>query len=137
MKFYRKTQGAVLGGVCLGLAQETKTDPFLVRILTLGFFVFSAGVVGLIYLILWTVLPAEDSNTTIREELLDRLRSLEPLKGQMGNPRLAGGILLALGAVLLLGWILPMEAIVKGLLPLALVAGGIWLLYRSGGSGKS
>ena len=81
MKFYRKTQGAVLGGVCLGLAQETKTDPFLVRILTLGFFVFSAGVVGLIYLILWTVLPAEDSNTTIREELLDRLRSLEPLKG--------------------------------------------------------
>lgn len=61
MRFYRKRQGAVIGGVCNGLAEAANMDVLMVRMITLILFFVSAGTVALIYCVLWIVLPeAED-----------------------------------------------------------------------------
>jgi len=57
MRFYRKKSGAVIGGVCNGLADTFATDPLMIRMITLILFFVSAGTVALIYCVLWIVLP--------------------------------------------------------------------------------
>ena len=74
MKFYRKLENSVFGGVLSGLSQELNFDLFLLRLITLFLFFISAGLIGIIYLVLWIVLPAVDSKTTIKEELLDKFK---------------------------------------------------------------
>lgn len=131
MKFYRKTQGAVLGGVCQGLSEEFKVDPLIFRLIVLVFFVFSAGLVGLVYLILWTVLPAQDSNSTIKEEITERLGSLSTLKNKVENPLLLGGILVGFGLLLFLNYLIPFHLIMRGILPIGLIGAGVYLLIKN------
>lgn len=130
MRFYRKTQGAVLGGVCSGIAEELRIDPLLVRLGALLLCFISAGLAGLIYLLLWTVLPAGDSNTTIKEEVMDKLNSVEFLKGKMQNPMILGGLLIGLGLVLFINYLLPIDRILQTLVPLLLIGVGAYLLFR-------
>lgn len=61
-RLYRNHTGAMLGGVCSGLASYLKIDPVWVRL----FFVLLAvtsGIGVLAYLILWIVIPRQDQLT--------------------------------------------------------------------------
>jgi len=54
----RKTDGDT-PGVCAGLAEYFNMDVVLVRLLFVLGFIFGGGA-GLLYLILWLVIPEED-----------------------------------------------------------------------------
>jgi phage shock protein C len=54
-RFYKTSEGAILGGVCAGLSENLKIDVSLVRIVALVIGISGIGVVP--YLILWIALP--------------------------------------------------------------------------------
>ncbi len=59
-KLYRSRKNKVLGGVCGGLGEYFDIDPSLIRLLWV-FVVLMGGSGILIYIILWVILPEEDS----------------------------------------------------------------------------
>jgi phage shock protein PspC (stress-responsive transcriptional regulator) len=128
MKFYRKIQGSVLGGVCNGISEELKIDTMLVRLVAILGLIISGGFVGFIYIILWAVLPATDSNSNIKDEIVDKVNQYSFLKDKVKNPNVLGIVLVSLGLLILIDIILPIDLIMKFLIPLALVGGGIYLL---------
>ncbi len=57
-KLYRTEKDKMIGGVCGGLGNYFDIDPTLVRLIfALIFFGYGAG--GMIYLILWIIMPSE------------------------------------------------------------------------------
>ncbi len=54
----RPRSGRMIAGVCAGLAQHFAWDLTILRLLWVLFFVF-AGAGGLLYIILWIVIPNE------------------------------------------------------------------------------
>lgn len=128
MKFYRKIQGSVLGGVCNGICEEMKIDTMLFRLVAILALIVSSGFIGILYIILWAVLPAIDSNSNIKDEITDKIKKYSFLKDKVKNPNVLGIILLALGLLILIDIILPLDLILRFIIPLALVAGGLYLL---------
>lgn len=128
MKFYRKIQGSVLGGVCNGICEEMKIDTMLFRLVAILALIVSSGFIGILYIILWAVLPATDSNSNIKDEIMDKVNQYSFLKDKVKNPNVLGIILLALGLLILIDIILPLDLILRFIIPLALVAGGLYLL---------
>ncbi len=57
-RLVRPRHGRRIAGVCLGLAQQYGLNVTLLRIVWLLLFLF-AGVGGLVYIILWIVMPSE------------------------------------------------------------------------------
>ena len=73
MRLHRRRGGRMLGGVAAGLADYFDVDPVLVRVR----FVVLAFVGGLavpLYLAGWALIPDEDTDTSIAEEILARER---------------------------------------------------------------
>ncbi len=56
-RLYRDAENRILGGVCSGIATYLNIDPIIIRILFLVL-MFAYGVIGIIYIILWALLPA-------------------------------------------------------------------------------
>lgn len=56
----RTKNGAMLGGVCMGLGQYLNIDPVFIRIFFV-LFTISTGFGLLVYLVLWIVIPREDT----------------------------------------------------------------------------
>ena len=73
MRLHRRRGGRMLGGVAAGLADYFDVDPVLVRV---GFVVlaFVGGLAVPLYLAGWALIPDEDTDTSIAEELLARER---------------------------------------------------------------
>jgi len=112
----RSTSDKMIGGVCGGLGRYLGIDPTFVRL----FFVllaFADGGGGIIYLILWLVLPSEeqpqdaDMAGTIRSSREEIARRAREVSGELAeavrtpHPRAhlyVGGVLVLLGVVLLL-----------------------------------
>ena len=128
MKFYRKIQGSVLGGVCLGLSEEFSIDTMLVRLIAILALIVSGGFVGMIYILLWAVLPAIDSKSNIKDEVMEKIEKYNHLKDRVKNPNIIGIILVVLGLLILIDVILPIDLIMKFLIPIGLVGVGIYLL---------
>jgi phage shock protein PspC (stress-responsive transcriptional regulator) len=64
-RLVRVQRGAIIAGVCAGIAQRFGFDPSLVRLAYILLTVASVGFPGvLVYLILWAVVPREGSATT-------------------------------------------------------------------------
>lgn len=129
MKFYRKVQGAVLGGVCLGISEELSIDPMIIRLIAITALIISSGLVGLIYIILWAILPAVDTKTNIKDEVMDKLEKHSYLKDKIKNPNIIGIILVVIGLLIFIDVLLPLDLIIKFIFPLALVGVGIYLLF--------
>ena len=55
----RPQQGALLGGVCAGIARRLGIDPWPTRILFVALLLAMPGSQFLIYPILWVLMPAE------------------------------------------------------------------------------
>jgi signal transduction histidine kinase/phage shock protein PspC (stress-responsive transcriptional regulator) len=118
----RSRSGAMLGGVCAGLAPRLGIDPLVLRV---GFVIASvAGGVGIgLYAICWALIPA-DPDTAAVEGRFGRVL------GRRESWQVAAGIVLLLVAVLLLfrAWgIWVGDAVVW---PLVLAAGGGALIWR-------
>ncbi len=128
MKFYRKIEGSVLGGVCLGISNELKIDTMLVRLIAILALILSGGFIGLIYIILWAVLPAIDSNTNMKDEVMDKVTKYSFLKDKIKNPNLVGISLVVVGLLILIDVIFPIDLIMKYLIPISLVGVGVYLL---------
>lgn len=52
-----RSRGAVLGGVCAGLAEYFALDTVIVRVLTVALAVVTAGFAAVVYVALWLILP--------------------------------------------------------------------------------
>ncbi|HEX4162457.1 MAG TPA: PspC domain-containing protein [Acidimicrobiales bacterium] len=74
MRLHRRRGGRMLGGVAVGLADYFDVDPTLVRI---GFVVLAVmgGVAVPLYLAGWALIPDEDTDTSIAEEIVARERT--------------------------------------------------------------
>jgi phage shock protein PspC (stress-responsive transcriptional regulator) len=72
-RLHRRHRGRMLGGVAAGLADYFDVDPTLVRI---GFVVlaFMGGLAVPLYIAGWVLIPDEDTDTSIAEELVTRER---------------------------------------------------------------
>jgi phage shock protein PspC (stress-responsive transcriptional regulator) len=73
MRLHRRHGGRMLGGVAVGLADYFDVDPVLVRV---GFVVlaFVGGLAVPLYLAGWALIPDEDTDTSIAEDILARER---------------------------------------------------------------
>lgn len=129
MKVYRKLEGSMIGGICSGLSDSFKIDVLVVRLLVVLGLVFTAGLVGIAYVIMWAVVPAIDSNTTIKEEFLWRVNSLKG-EGKMSNNYLIGGGLIVLGCLVFLVFVFPFAILYKIILPFAFIGLGIYFLTK-------
>ncbi len=57
-RLYRAREGAIIGGVCAGLAEYFDTDPVLIRLAAV--LLFFAGGVGLLsYIVAWIIMPCK------------------------------------------------------------------------------
>lgn len=56
----RVTRGKKIGGVCAGFARYLDMDVTLMRILWLALLFISGGIVGLVYLGAWIIMPREE-----------------------------------------------------------------------------
>ena len=132
MGLYRKREGAVIGGVCIGIADKYGIDPLLIRIAALILLFFTGGLLGVIYLVLWAVLPASDSDTTIKEELVDKVQELNVGTNSVSKPLFLGGLFIVLGIFALFAFIFPFDIIYKIFIPLIFIGIGIYFLitYR-------
>ena len=73
LRLHRRRGGRMLGGVAVGLADYFDVDPVLVRV---GFVVltFVGGLAVPLYLAGWALIPDEDTDTSIAEDILARER---------------------------------------------------------------
>jgi phage shock protein PspC (stress-responsive transcriptional regulator) len=74
LRLHRRRSGRMLGGVAAGLADYFDVDPVLVRI---GFvaLVFLGGLAVPLYVAGWALIPDEETDTSIAEEILSRERA--------------------------------------------------------------
>lgn len=63
-RLYRDPDNRILGGVCSGIANFLNIDPLIIRILFLVL-LFAYGIIAIIYIVLWALLPA--ANTTAQK----------------------------------------------------------------------
>jgi signal transduction histidine kinase len=90
-RLLRDPRGAILGGVCSGIARRYGFDPILLRIGLVVATIASGGVAAIAYLIAWGVMPAGTSRAERRPRAL----------GRRGSWRIATGVaLMALGLLL-------------------------------------
>lgn len=130
MKFYRKLDNGVFGGVISGLSEELKIDLTLLRAIALLLFFISAGVVGLIYIILWVVLPAADSDTGIKEEVVNKVNSIDLFKDNKKSYLILGGIFILIGVLILFNFVFPMKIITNLLIPAAIIGIGVYFILK-------
>jgi phage shock protein PspC (stress-responsive transcriptional regulator) len=115
----RSLDDRVAAGVCGGLAVYLDTDPVWLRLGFVGASLFW-GVGLLVYAVLWITLPeqAEEDGEAERPPLAT------------SNPRAVIGILLVTLGLLALLWNVLSHVSVKFMLPVILVALGLFLLFH-------
>jgi phage shock protein C len=147
---YRQPKGAVLGGVCAGLADYFRLDPTLVRVVFLLVIVLT-GFGALVYLALWFILPTSGSTPRcgeaveeVAETLVERATSLgTEMQEATRRPLVVLALALALivfGAVVLLHnlgvswawWATP--GTLWPALPISIGLAFLWKWVRGGGS---
>ena len=131
----RSSDDRIVAGVCGGLAEYLQIDPVLVR---LAFIVLllASGIGFPIYLILWIVMPEQDSDAVgdsevIQKNINDIGETVQSSARHLGTPATVGIILILLGAYFLLSE-LGLFSWISGAIfwPLAIIGLGVFLLIR-------
>lgn len=130
MKLYRKLDGSIIGGVCSGIADAINMDVILVRVIAVVLLFFTAGIAGIVYLFFWALIPAQDGNTTIKEEAKGKIDEVKEGKSKFTKNQLIGGLLIIGGALVFLSFLYPFNLLYRIFLPVALVGIGIYFLLR-------
>lgn len=136
-RLYRARQGAMIGGVCAGLAEYFDTDPVLIRLAAV--LLFFAGGVGLLsYIVAWIIMPAKplelsSATTTAEPQKPPENDSDTPANDSISRPRLILGIaFIAIGFLALLGTLNIWSWFsVFRLWPIVLILIGILVITRS------
>jgi len=111
-RLVRPENGRVLAGVCAGLAQWIGLDVTLVRIIFLFLGIWT-GMGGLIYLVLWVVMPSSMETPGIQTDWSMRAGQMRDdfiqatSKPNMDALKIFGGVLVALGLFYLVKEIRP------------------------------
>lgn len=72
----RDLEGAMLGGVCAGIAKRWNYDPTLIRVLAILVALLTAGTGILVYLALWFIMPRDDDAAAVSKRAADRAQEL-------------------------------------------------------------
>jgi len=91
----RRTDDRVIGGVASGLGDFLNVDPLLIRIGFVGLMVFG-GLGLLLYVGGWMLIPEENSDGSIAEQILDRT-GLTTRRFLIGGLLLVGGLMFVAG----------------------------------------
>lgn len=144
-RLYRSETNRILGGVSAGLADFFSIDPTLVRVIFVLLSVFGGSGI-LIYILLWIIVPAENSGNIglTNEDLKNNAKEIGKKAQEFGNNigksverqnsrQIIGIILLSLGGLFLLSNLGVFGVInFEKLWPLILVAIGLAILFRNG-----
>jgi phage shock protein C len=130
-----KNQETVLGGVCLGLAENLKTDVSMVRVVFVILF-FTPFPIAIAYFILWAVLPKQYYQLADSEGINDNninLKSITNMSNQSKNGNMVGGlILILLGAIFSFKTFFDINlfSYLKNMWPLILIGLGVWIIVK-------
>lgn len=150
-RLYRSDREKMIGGVCGGLADYFSVDVTLVRLIVVVA-AFAGGVGFLAYLAAWVIVPV---NPAEQGGQIDRhSRNIGEVNGMVSDPngislqkghekpemqenhgnrsKMAGGILVALGAYFLLERFFPYWFDMGKMWPLLLIVIGLAIIYRGG-----
>lgn len=135
VRLMRSKNDKVIAGVCGGLASYLDIDSTLVR-LAFVILLIASGIGFPIYLILWVVMPVEDSQSrtdaeVIQKNLGEMGDSVYSGVSRIGRPGTVGILLVLLGTYFLLGelgWINWISGAVFW--PLVLIGFGVYLLIK-------
>lgn len=112
-KLYRSQRDQILGGVCSGLSKYLNIDVVLVRLFFVVF-TLAGGIGPLVYIILWIVVPSEETvtgntpgSTTIDGEVIrERAETFRDEVSQVVNqPSKKTGLYIGVGLILVGGYI--------------------------------
>jgi phage shock protein PspC (stress-responsive transcriptional regulator) len=125
----------MIAGVCGGLAAYLDIDSTLVR-LAFAILLFASGIGFPIYLILWVIMPEEDSDDrsdaeVIQKNLGEMGSSIHSSISRLDRQATVGLLLVLLGAYFLLsqfGWLNWISGAVFW--PLVIIGTGVYLLIR-------
>jgi phage shock protein C len=120
----RSRRDRVIAGICGGIANYLGVDATLVRVVTIVIALLPGPAV-LAYLIAWVLIPEEPNG--------DPAAPRPPRQPGVGSDNaryIAGGVLIGLGALWLIGAILPGLFDLRVLLPVVLIAIGAALLVQ-------
>ncbi len=148
-RLYRSRRDRMLGGVAGGLAGYLNVDPALVRIIWAVLVFTTGGLFGLIYIVMWIVVPEAPAGyepdawrgrafSETGEEMAPGSGEPRPVNARRsGDGRLIlGGILILIGLYFLLRSYLP-EIAWDRFWPIVLVLAGVALLVASLGRNRS
>jgi phage shock protein PspC (stress-responsive transcriptional regulator) len=130
-----KNQETVLGGVCLGLAENLKTDVSMVRVVFVILF-FTPFPIAIAYFILWAVLPKQYYQLADSEGINENninLKSITNMSNQSKNGNMVGGlILILLGAIFSFKTFFDINlfSYLKNMWPLILIGLGVWIIVK-------
>ena len=99
--FTRNTNDRVLGGVCSGMANYMNIESWMVRLICIVL-LFAAPQTGLIYILLWAVLPVRNTAGMYDEPVSNLGSSPLDLEEKDNNNLFVGLLLIGLGLIFLL-----------------------------------
>lgn len=104
---FRSESDKLIGGVCGGIAEYFEVDSTLIRLIFIAF-ILLGGSGGLLYLILWVIIPSKsNSGTTSKEALVESTKpapqTSKSIKNQThGNSKALWGLLLIIAGLIML-----------------------------------
>lgn len=141
-KLYRNENGALIAGVCGGLADYFDIDATLVRVIFV-ILLIGGGSGFLIYLVLWLITPVKGEEETdfkeeageLVEKTVKKTKTMakeikKEIKSQNRSSGFLGIILMILGTLLLLEKIIPIIVRWDYVWPIMLVIAGVYLVFR-------
>lgn len=119
-RIYRSRDDRILGGVAGGFGKYLGVDPVLIRLALVA--LLFAGVGFLLYIVAWIIIP---------EEPIEGAPPPPPTRSREGGGQTArmvvGGLLVALGSLLLLDWAFDALDVGRFMWPAAIIAVGVGL----------
>jgi phage shock protein C len=119
-RIYRSRTDRILGGVAGGLAKYLGVDPVLIRLAFVA--LLFAGIGVLLYIVAWIIVPEEPVEGA--EQPPPRARAAAD--GSMAR-MVVGGLLVAVGSLLLVDWVFDALDIGRFVWPIAIIAVGAGL----------
>ena len=122
-RLYRSRKEKIIAGVCGGLAEYFDIDPVIVRLLMVLLFIYGVGII--IYVLAWIMIPMEPPEKVEVEEVV-----VDTVEDKKKRERVGAIILIITGVVLLFGAFYSMSFIWKIIVPLTIIAAGIYILLK-------
>ena len=130
----RSETDKIVAGVCGGIASYLDIDTVFIRLAFVLLF-FASGIGLAIYLIMWIVMPREtiiaaSDAEVMQDNIKDLKETVSSGAGKVSKPATIGLIMIMLGAYFLLAELGIVGWVSGAILPLLIIGGGIFLIWR-------